>query len=160
MAADRILGLNDLLNNFAALGVDMQIKQAPRIVVAGGRVLVKAAKAEAQHLGLRKTGALIKNIAMKRERQAPEGTAQYNIGVRHGRDLGNGKKVIKYLAVNKSGRIVTKRQNDPFYWRFLQFPTKYRDATPFLEKGLDDGGVNAINAMEAEARKILVKVGK
>ena len=158
MMADKIIGLTDLVATFKAMRTDVREKAAPRIVVAGGRVLVRAAKTEAQRLGLRKTGALIRNIAIKRERDAPAGTTEYHVGVRHGRALGNGKKVKKYLAVSKQGRIVTRRENDPFYWRYLQLGTKYRNATPYLEAGLaKDGGQAAVTAMEVTAAKLLLK---
>lgn len=115
-----ILGIGDIQKKFLNLRQDMVLKTSRRMVAAAGTVLKKEAKAIAQSKGLRISGALIRNIAIKRERNAPEGTEQYNLGVRHGRDLG--KRHTKYLALSKrSGRVVIKRENDPFYWRFIEF---------------------------------------
>src|SRR5690242_1815635 len=129
MAVD---GVRELVDAFGQLKSDMRDKSARRIVATGGGVLRKESRIVAQEHGLRKTGALINNIVIKRERDKPEGTEQYNLGVRHGRDLGNGKKIVKYLAVTDSGRIVTRRENDPFYWKFLHFGTKHIEAVRFL----------------------------
>lgn len=158
MAAEIILGLGNLTENFKKLGADITQKTAFSMVVAAGGVLRKEARALAQADGLRKTGALINNIAIKREKGTPAGTVQYNLGVRSGKALGNGKKVIKYLAIGKSGRVITKRQNDPFYWRFLDLGTKYIAAHRFMEKSLDNKRNQAISAMSDRLQKTLDKV--
>jgi len=155
--ADNILGINELNAKFAQLSDSMVKKVARKMVVSAGYVVRKEAKAIAQSKGLRKTGALIKNIAIKYEPKAPKGTTQYNLGVRHGKYLGNSKKVIKYLKRTKTGRIVTKRQNDPFYWRFLEFGTKHIQAVPFITPALERKQREAINAMEAVLDKELLK---
>jgi len=153
MGGSRVLGIGELIRSFATLATDMKKIAARRIAAAGASMLRQESRVIAQALGLRKTGALIKNIVIKRERNVPPGTEQYNLGVRHGRDLGNGKKVTKYLALNKSGRVVTRRQNDPFYWSFLEFTTKRRTGTPFIAKALENKSTEAIAAMEAQALK-------
>lgn len=158
--AVKIEGIGELSRAFAAVAADMKGTAARRIAVAGGSVLRKESQIVAQGLGLRKSGALLKNIVIKRERNAPAGTEQYNLGVRHGRDLGNGKKVIKYLAVSKTGRVVTRRQNDPFYWSFLEFTTKRRTGTPFIAKALENKSSEAIAAMEAQALKEVERASK
>lgn len=118
-----ILGIGELNKMFKNLRSDMINKTARRMVAAGGQVVKKEAKAIAQSKGLQISGAMIKNIAIKRERNAPDGTEQYNLGVRHGRDLG--KKATKYLAYSKrKGRVVIKRRDDPFYWRFVELGHK------------------------------------
>lgn len=153
----KLIGIEGLQTKFLELRQDMAIKTARRMVASGGGVLRTEARAIAQSHGLKKSGALIRNIAIKRERNAPSGTEQYNLGVRHGRDLGNGKKVIKYLEVGKSGRVVTRRQNDPFYWKFLEFDTKNRKGTSFIKQSLENKRQEAIAAMEDRLDKDLVK---
>jgi HK97 gp10 family phage protein len=161
MAAEIIHGLGELTANFKKLSADITQKTAFQMVVAAGGVLRKEAKALAQAQGLRKTGALIKNIAIKREKGTPPGTVQYNLGVRHGKDLGNGKKVIKYLARSKrNGRIITKRKNDPFYWHFLEFGTKHIRASHYIEGALANRRTEAIHAMEVKLQQVLDKAGK
>jgi HK97 gp10 family phage protein len=156
MAAD-VIGARELVDAFGQLKSDMRDKSARRIVATGGGVLRKESRVVAQEHGLRKTGALINNIVIKRERDKPEGTEQYNLGVRHGRDMGNGKKITKYLSVGKSGRIVVRRENDPFYWKFLHFGTKHIQAVRFLEIALDNKAEAAIDAMAEKARKEVLK---
>ncbi len=156
MAAD-VIGAHELVDAFGQLKSDMRNKSARRIVAAGGAVLRKEARTVAQNAGLRKTGAMIANIVIKRERNKPEGTEQYNLGVRHGRDLGNGKKIVKYLAVTDSGRIVTRRENDPFYWKFLHFGTKHIEAVRFLEIALENKADATVNAMAEKAKKEVLK---
>lgn len=117
-----ILGIGQLQKSFMNLRQDMVLKTSRRMVAAAGTVLKKEAKAIAQSKGLRVSGALIRNIAIKRERKAPAGTEQYHLGVRHGRDLG--KRHTKYIALNKKGETVIRRKDDPFYWRFIEFGHK------------------------------------
>lgn len=119
----KIIGIEGLQAKFLELRQDMTIKTARRMVASAGTVLKKEAKAIAQSKGLQISGAMIRNIAIKRERNAPEGTEQYNLGVRHGRDLG--KRHTKYLAHSKrKGRIVIRRKEDPFYYRFIELGHK------------------------------------
>lgn len=130
------------------------------MVAAAGVVLRREAKANALKAGLKNSGALIRNIAIKRESKAGSGTTQYNLGVKHGRDLGNGKKVIKFLAIGKSGRVVTKRQNDPFYWSFHELGTKYHKRVDFLANALKTSSQEAINAMKKRLSNDIAKAGK
>ncbi len=155
-----ILGIGQLQKSFMNLRQDMVLKTSRRMVASGGGVVRTEAKRIAQAHGLRKSGALIRNIAIKRERNAPAGTEQYNLGVRHGRDLGNGKKVVKYLVQNSRWRIVTKRENDPFYWRFLEFDTKFRKATSFIQKALENKRDQAIQAMHDRLAKDIERASK
>lgn len=156
----QILGIQGLQAKFLELRQDMTIKTAKRMVASAGSVLRTEARAIAQSHGLKKSGALLRNIAIKRERRAPAGTEQYNLGVRHGRDLGNGKKVIKYLEVGKSGRVVTRRQNDPFYWAMLEFTTKIRTGTPFIGAALKSKREDAIKAMESRLELDIKRLSK
>lgn len=183
MAAEKIRGLEDLRNSFKLIGQDMEQRTSRAMVVAAGGVLKKEAKALAQKQGLRKSGATIDNIAIKREK-TPEGIAQYNLGVRHGRDLG--RKAKKVLTVKASGRVGTKYVNDPFYWSFLEFGRNiYRGtttarnmnskrkrikttknavgrvpATPFIAPSLTNKRAEAIEAMKKRLQKTLEKAKK
>lgn len=153
----RITGVSGLSRKFKGLDAALQRKYGPRMVVAAGQIVKRAAKAEAQAQGLRKTGAFIANIAIKRQKPATPGTIQYHVGVRHGRALGNGKKVVKYLALNKTGRVVTKRKNDPFYWRFLEFGTKYIRRYEPITKGFEKSKAQALQAMEEKLNSMIAK---
>ena len=125
MMVDRVLGITDLLSTFKRLDNQLSKNTALRMVAAAGNVIKKEAKSIAQSKGLKRTGSLIRNIVIKREKQVADNTVQYNVGVRHGRAFGNRKNAVKFLARNKkSGRVVVKYKNDPYYWRFLEFGHK------------------------------------
>jgi HK97 gp10 family phage protein len=155
--AEKIEGLSELRASFVAVGTDMKTRTARAMVVSAGGVLKKEAKTLAQAQGLRRTGALINNIAIKREK-TPDGVAQYHLGVRHGRDItrAGAKKLL--LKVGKSGRVV--RANDPFYWRFLEFDTKKRTGTPFIGAALVNKRGEAVAAMEKRLQTALEKAKK
>ncbi|WP_194720819.1 HK97-gp10 family putative phage morphogenesis protein [Noviherbaspirillum malthae] len=106
---------------FKELREDLHKRTARRMVGAGAKVVREEAKRIAAAAGLRRTGALLNNIVMKRER-TPEGIEQYNLGVRHGRALG--KKAEKKLVVGANGRIQTRYVNDPWYWVILEVGAK------------------------------------
>lgn len=160
MMADNIQGLAELNQSFKQLGDNIVRRVGIRMVASGAGVIKKGAKTAAQAKGLVRSGALVNNIAAKREKQVPPDTIQYNIGVRHGRALGNGKKVVKYLALSKSGRVVTKRKNDPFYWRFLNLGTKYIAGAHFIEAGLTSSSQQAIDKMSSVLDDELAKAQK
>ena len=160
MAKSEILGIGDLRQNFGQLKDGMETRIARSMVVAAGGVLKRKAKAIAQGNGSVRTGAMVKNIVIKREPDAPAGTVQYNMGVRHGRDLTKKQKSTAKLAVGKSGRIVKKYVDDPYYWRFAEFGTKKQQATPFIGPALEQGKTEAIEAMGTRLKKELDKAGK
>lgn len=154
--AVELLGVKELTDKLKKLD-GLSKKTAAKMVAAAGGVIRKEAKSIAQSKGLRKTGSLIKNIAIKRERNVPPNTVQYNVGVRHGREFGKRKNVVKYLAVGRKGRIVTKYKDDPFYWRFLEFGTKNITAKPFIAPALERKRAEAVKAMEATFDKEILK---
>lgn len=160
MAKKEVLGIGDLSRQFRALTTGMETRTGRAMVVAAGGVLKRKAKANAQALGLKRTGSMIKNIVIKRESQAPPGTVQYNLGVRHGRNLTKKQKSTGKLAVGRGGRIVKRYEDDPYYWRFQEFRTQNREATPFLAPALEQGKEEAIDAMEKRLQKELDKAGK
>lgn len=160
MAKSEILGIGELSQSFRGLKTDMETRTARAMVVAAGGVLKRKAKSIAQANGSVRTGAMIKNIAIKREPQAPAGTAQYHLGVRHGRQLTKKQKTNSKLAVNKGGRIVKRYEDDPYYWRFAEFGTKKQQATPFIAPALEQGKTEAIDAMATRLQKELEKASK
>ncbi|MFN7041655.1 MAG: HK97-gp10 family putative phage morphogenesis protein [Acidovorax temperans] len=121
MADKDILGIGDMKANFAKLRDEVRNRTSRRMVVAGGNVLKRKAKQIAQANGSVRTGAMVKNIAIKREAQAGDGTTQYHLGVRHGRNLTAKAKKNSKLAVASTGRIVKRYADDPYYWRFVEF---------------------------------------
>lgn len=160
MADSKILGIGELSQSFQSLKTGMETRTARVMVAAAGGVVRSKARGIAQAKGLRKSGALIKNIVIKREPQAPAGTAQYNLGVRHGRNLTKKQRTNSKLAINKTGRIVKRYEDDPYYWRFPEFGTKKQQATPYLQPALEQGKEGAIQAMADRLQKEHDKASK
>jgi len=164
----RIEGLGELRRSFVSLSEDMHTNVSRRMVASAGGIVRKEARALAQQQGLRLTGAMIANIAIKRER-TPEGVTQYHLGVRSGKDLG--KRAARQLVVGKNGKIVNAYVNDPFYWRFLERGrnvyhgdgkrrrgVKSRiEATPFIAPALTNKQTEALDAMAARLQAAIRK---
>ncbi len=153
----QILGIGELSRKFAELAENMKQKTARRMVATAGGIVRKEAKALALSQGLKQTGSLIKNIAIKREKNVPEGVEQYHLGVRHGRELRRAKIDKLFLVKNKSGRVVWKRVDDPFYWRFLEFGTKQINPYRFIQQALNNKQQEAIDAMLSRLQRDLEK---
>jgi len=183
MADKDILGIGDMKANFAKLRDEVRNRTSRRMVVAGGNVLKRKAKQIAQANGSVRTGAMVKNIAIKREAQAGDGTTQYHLGVRHGRNLTAKAKKNSKLAVASTGRIVKRYADDPYYWRFVEFghnvvprnpaqgkqqsiskrrkqPTGTVAAKPFIAPALEQGRAEALEAMNDRLQADLAKAGK
>lgn len=167
MAKTEILGIGNLKANFARVKLDMQSRTARGMVVAAGGVLKRKAKAIAQANGSVRTGAMVKNIAIKREASAGAGIEQYNLGVRSGRDLTRKqKKAGRHLVVNAKGRIVVNYANNPYYWPWVEQGHKTRSgsaevsAKPFIAPALEQGRTQAIGAMAERLNKALEKAGQ
>lgn len=150
-------GLPELNAAFKSLGDKVSKKTGLRMVAAAAGVVRNQAKTIARSKGLKKTGTLINNIAIKREKNVPANVVQYHVGVRHGREYGRRKNVVKFLALGKRGRIVTKYANDPYYWRFLEFGTKHIRPIKFLEPALELSAQQAIQKMRNVIDKELLK---
>lgn len=136
-----VLGIEDLVASFREVREDMGSKVARRMVVAGGKIVRDSAKAIAKANGSVISSDMVDNIAIKREANAQEGTAQYHVGVRHGREQSRKvrAKGQRRLSVSR-GRIVERRDNDPFYWKFVErghrvVPSSVADgSTTFVQK--------------------------
>jgi HK97 gp10 family phage protein len=170
--ATRIEGLGGLRQAFGNVKQDMRLRTSRLMVASAGGVLRKEARSLAQQQGLQLTGALLKNIVIKRER-TPEGLTQYNLGVRHGKALG--KNAQKKLVLNpKTGRVTSVYINDPFYWWFLEKGrnvyhgdgkrrrgVKNRvEAMPFIEPALQNKQAEAIAAMGKRLEAALLRANR
>ena len=153
MAKTETLGIGEITQSFRGLKSGIETRVARGMLVSGGGVLKRRAKALAIAQGLRRTGALVKNIAIKREPQAPQGTEQYHLGVRHGHNLTRKQKARSKLGVNAAGRIVKRYEDDPYYWRFAEVGSSKQDATPFIGPALEEGAEEAIGAMGARLER-------
>lgn len=162
MAGDtKIFGAENLKAKFLELRQDMVSKTSLRMSASAANEVKKEAKALALSHGFKKSGALVRNIAIKRETGTAPGIAQYHLGVRHGRDLTK-KSRDKSPLVYRKGRI--RYENDPFYWSFLELGwTPYgkdNNRIPgrsFIGQALQNKQQQAIAAMETRLDKDLAK---
>ncbi len=128
-----VTGLQDLLDNLDLLEVSVRSGARGAVNAYAQKIKAKAVE-NARAQGLVSTGALVKNIAVKRERFNPPNLIEYAIGVRHG----HGAKGAEKIAVRgPDGKIRMQYTNDPFYWWFWE------------------NGYNAANGRHVPARAFL-----
>lgn len=152
-------GLAELLDNLKEL--DRNINSEARIAAAAGAQLVKKeAVLIARAQGLVDTGALVKNIAIKREPGTSKTWHEYHIGVRHGREA----KAAERIAVrNHDGKIKFEWTNNPFYWWFWEFGhyngflKRHVAARPFIRPAMEHKQGEVLDAMKARLAARLEK---
>ena len=137
-ASFKISGGVELTRALEALNEKVKKKILRSAVVAGAAVVKKRAKQIAKSKGIEDTGALIRNIAAKVERQRSDTYAQINIGVRHGKP--------------KKG---AKNQDDPFYWHMHEFGTSKMAARPFIRPAFEEKQQEVIDTMVTRIKKKL-----
>jgi len=131
----KIEGGADLSRRLLDLNDKLQKKILRSAVVAGAQVVKKRAKQIAADKS-RDTGALIRNIAGKVEKQRSPEYVQINIGVRHGKPDPK-----------------AKRQDDPFYWWQHEFGNSKMAARPFLTPAFEETKEDVLDAMVDRVKK-------
>ena len=148
-------GLKELLQNLKEL--DRNVNTEARIAVAAGANLVKKeAVKNARAHKLADTGALINNIAIKREKGVPKGVYEYHVGVRRG----NAKNAPRIPVLGKDGKTKFQWMNNPFYWWFWEFghfnewSKRHVAAKPFIRPAMasKQGEVLGVMKMRLAAR--------
>jgi len=129
----QVTGLQELEQALRGLEAKLATKIARRAVARGAGVIRTEARLRARAQGLVSSGALVRNIALKRETRTARTRTEYHVGVRHGPQAKNAKKI----QVMRGGKLRTYYQNDPFYWWFWEFGhqntfLRRRVAKPFL----------------------------
>lgn len=110
-------GLGELLDNLDGLNVN--VRSAGRGAANAAAQVVKVqAVANARAQGLVSTGALVKNIAVKRERGTPATWHEYHVGVRHGKEAKGAEKIA---VRGRDGSIRFEYTDNPFYWHMWEF---------------------------------------
>jgi HK97 gp10 family phage protein len=109
-------GLQELLQTLDELNVSVT-SAARGATNAAAQEVKKQAVANARAQGLVNTGALVNNIAVKRERGTPANITEYHIGVRHGKEAKGAQKIA---VRGRDGSIQFEYVNDPFYWWFWE----------------------------------------
>lgn len=135
-ASFKFSGGAELTRALEALDQKVKKKILRSAVVAGAAVVKKRAKQIAKSKGIEDTGATIRNIAGKVEKQRSDTYAQINIGVRHGKP--------------KKG---AKNQDDPWYWWQHEFGNSKMAARPFIRPAFEESKEQVIEVMTARLRK-------
>jgi HK97 gp10 family phage protein len=144
MASDgifvRLEGVEELRRALANAAASIRKKAVRGALREAGKVIQAAAKANAPVLMVptpyRKPGTVKKRITVRASKFARKaGNEGVYVNVR---PL-NGKAQVK-----RYGKAGAKNPNDPFYWRFLEFGTKFMKARPFLRPAADAKGSEAI----------------
>jgi HK97 gp10 family phage protein len=114
---DNVRGLAELLANLETLQVT--VKSAARGAVNAAAQVVKGKAIEnARAQGLVSTGALVNNIAVKRQAGTPPNWFESHIGVRTG---GAAKGSEKIAIRGADGKVRIEYVNNPYYWHFWEF---------------------------------------
>lgn len=143
-------GLKELLENLQSLNRNMNT-EARGAANAGAQVVKREAVVIARMQGLVDTGALVKNIAVKRERGTAKNIFEYHVGVRHGREA----KAAERIAVRgRDGKIHFQWTNNPFYWWFWEFGhyngflKRHVPARPFIRPALTGKQADVFDAIK------------
>jgi len=170
-----VQGLPQVLAAFNRLGPVLAKKWIRRSTRAGAKALVTEAKARALQAFGQRTGAVRRNITLTTGKKPTNLVGRYVVGVRHiitTQNLAGGvKKSAKALrrirlargmkkliaesggfeaAIQLSGRTLAKRGLNPYYYRFLEFGTKYQRKRSFLEPAIVHGGDDGLKKMRDE----------
>lgn len=149
-ASFKLSGGAELSEALSKLGEKVRKKIIRSAVTAGAQVVKKRAKEIANAKNIKDTGALIKNIAGKVEKQRNADYVQINIGVRHGQKRDEKKRA------KKQGRA-TVDVDDPFYWFMHEFGTSKMAARPFIRPAFEESKDRVLDVMVDKVRDGLAK---
>jgi hypothetical protein len=116
--AGKVVGMQQVLARLHTVNADIRDKVMVRVVASAANSVRKEAQSIAKRKNIRRTGALINNIVLKREHDVDAGIIQYNVGVRHGLGGGNGGK--KIISARKGGGVTVQYKNNPYYWFWVE----------------------------------------
>jgi HK97 gp10 family phage protein len=143
-------GLKELIENLE--GLKVTARSACRGATnAAAQVVRREAVIKARAQGLVQTGALVKNIAVARERGTSPTYFEYHIGVRHGLETKGAQKIA---IRGKDGRIRFQYTGNPFYWWFWEFGhynvflRAQVPAKPFIRPAIDSKAPELLGVMK------------
>lgn len=150
MASATLFGMKEFQENLKKLKEKEVERLAFQSALAGAGVVRNLAKRNLKQQGLIDTGAILRNIAVARQKKP--GKAMYQIGVRSGRKSKGAQRLI-----GRGAKV--SYVNDPFYWWFHEFGTSKMPARPFLVPALQEAASTgkAFTAMQKRALKSLEK---
>jgi len=126
MISAKVRGIPELKAALAGIVPKLRRQALRNALAAGARVVRDEARRRAPVL----------QPTLKAPYRKP-GTVQKAISVRTSKIARRSGDVGVFVNVRpaKRGQRGAKNQNDPFYWRFLEFGTKHMTERPFLQAG-------------------------
>lgn len=131
MIEARVTGVADLRRELAALPNKLRVRAVRNALAEGARLVRNAARSAAPVLS-------IGDPAVQAGRRKP-GTVRKAISVRTSKLARRRGDVGVFVNVRpaKAGQRGARSPNDPFYFRFINWGTKYIRPFKFLEKGAE-----------------------
>lgn len=133
----KIDGLKQLGERMQSLSQDVNKRVANAATAAAGRVVRNATRKNVDALQLVDTGNMRAAVVVQKSKRT-QLTSEHRVGVRSGGgyrsgDIAGGKTSDVKAAKKGAGRLGV----DAYYWRFLEFGTVKRPATPFLRPAFE-----------------------
>jgi HK97 gp10 family phage protein len=145
MATDfAMTGMDNVLSRIKELKSDIKIKGGRAALRKASKIVVDAAKANAQSIDDPETGrSIASNVAMKFSNKLFKATGDvgFNIGIRHG-------------AVLKRGGDTSANSPTP-HWRLLEFGTEKMRAQPFFRRALEENAGKVVSTFAVEFEKAM-----
>lgn len=151
----KVDGLKALDNALKQLPLELQRKELRGAIAKSSKILKNEIIAKAPV----KTGKLRDNVyAAFSKSKSDVGRATYVVGVR------NGKK-RKYANTRRNrqlNRVGQRYETDgaAFYWRFIEFGTKFMPARPFIRPAFESTRVDVVNSIKTNLGKSIKKLEK
>lgn len=140
MAQSRIEGLAELAKSLRAMPEDLSKNALRAAVRAGAATIREEAKAKVPVA----TGKLRSAIYLKQIREASSRLSQvFFVGVRSG---------PKRRRNKKTGAIEKDYSRDAWYWRFVEFGTRFMAARPFMRPAFERRKEAAVAAIAAKLK--------
>lgn len=149
-------GVDELARALKDLPEKIRRRAVRRALVIAARIIRDDAKARAPVLQIptpyRNRGTVKRRISVRASkfdrRRGDEGV------------FINVRPIRGSAQIKRFGKAGAKNPNDPFYWRFLEFGTKFMQARPFLGPAARSKGEEAIRKFMAEAIPQIEKLNK
>lgn len=147
-AVIKVDGLKQLGERMQSLSKDVNRRVARAATAGAARIVREATRKNIDALQLVDTGNMRAAVAAQRSKRTRL-TSEHRVGVKSGGgyrsgDIQGGKTSDVKAAKTGAGKLGV----DAYYWRFLEFGTVDRPATPFLRPAFEGNKIKAIEEMK------------
>ena len=137
-----------------------EINRRKEVLDPGLIAAAKVVRDEAKQIVPVDTGTLKRNIIVQRWSRPSYGLSA-SVVVRMRKLKGSAISRLKARNLRKGNKLY---KGDPFYWRFIEFGTSKRSASPFLRPGFERKKFAAVDIAIVEFRKrvkeIIISLGR